>query len=541
MGKLQSSIEFLLTYSWAFLAIAVFLAFILAVVTVRNPSGFTPSSCYISPSFPCVTSVFMSNSASSRFIVIFINNLGTQISFPNINGIVVNPTFSGQTYNGICLPYNAVKGAVVTCNVTISKSIASPGTQISPKFLLNYQVCQKPSCVFPISSANTINTTGFASMGISPQVANPILKVNLQTNPVPGQIVVDGVAYPSNTQIILLYQSPYTIYALPPSSYFFSSWSTQGGVSVISTTSQNTVMNTISPGNLIATFYSTTTTSTTTSTSTSTTTTSTTSTSTSTTSSTTSTSTSTTSTTAPLALDQYADSGLACCIPPTNPSTNVVKFTGITTAYSQELVLVMMQYTGEPLESVTDSQGLLSFTQYSSSVYPPGVYYAIVPNKLTSDNIIVTYGPLSGLIYYQVSVSTWSGENTVTPFDLNSLIPNTLSMSASAHSFNAYAYYNTNHANDILIAVTSPSHYTDKMTFPSGYSKITGTVTTGNILYVSYNIVSAKQVSANIPKTVIWYCPGLTGTCKYSASSVEPTTGGSDAWSAYAVAIQGLK
>ncbi|MDE1846481.1 MAG: hypothetical protein KGH52_00265 [Candidatus Micrarchaeota archaeon] len=543
MRKLQSSIEFLLTYSWAFLAIAVFLAFLLAVVTVRNPASLTPGSCYINTRLLCRTSVFMTNTAASAFILIFKNNLGRAISFPESNGITMNPTFSGLIYNGVCLPYNAPIGSVVTCNVTAPKQLASVGAQISPKFTLNYELCHSDGCDFPIVPQNLLYTSGFSTMEVSPMVPNAIVLAGLQTLPVGGEIVLNSVVYPSNVLVHLLYGYPYTVYALPPSSYFFSSWATTGGVSVSPATTQNAIVNAISPGNIIAVFYSTTTTSTITSTSTSSTTTSLTSTSTTSTTSTSTTSSTTSSTsttTAPLGLDKYGDSGLACCSPPTNPSTNVVTFTGITTTYSDELVLVMSDQAGEPIESVTDSQGQLTFSQYGTSV-DPTVYYAIVPGTLTNDQVSVTYGPLSGLIDDQVSLSLWSGENTVTPFDTNSKIPNTMSMAATSRSFNAFAYYTTSNANDILISAITPSHLWDNFKFPSGYTKITGSVSTGNILYVSYNVVSAIQASANTPKTLVFYCPSYKDkTCKYVPTSQEPTAGGSDGWVDFAVAIQGF-
>ena len=113
--KEQSAIEFLTTYSWAFLILGLFIISIVSIVALPGKSAVTyqPESCYISPSFPCTEPFMATNSLGTLFLVIFQNNLGTGIYFPEntlaYNGIVVTPSFtSNVTYGGYCYPQNAL-------------------------------------------------------------------------------------------------------------------------------------------------------------------------------------------------------------------------------------------------------------------------------------------------------------------------------------------------------------------------------------------------------------------------------------------------
>ncbi|MDE1855777.1 MAG: hypothetical protein KGH49_00890 [Candidatus Micrarchaeota archaeon] len=297
MKHIQSSVEFLLTYAWAFLSIAVFLAFILLFVTSGNPASYNTASCYISPGFTCVTALFSVNSLGSKFTVVFVNNIGQAVTFP-LNALTVYPTYSGTSYFGNCLPANAPKGATVICNSTIASRIGSVGQQVNPKFTVNYELCS-PSCAYPVVSTNTINTTGFGTLQISPQTATVIDNVTLLDSPTNGNVLINGVAYPHNAIVFFINNLGYSAYALPPNSmYTFNSWIATGGVALTSTSAQSVTATATARGTLTATFVTTTVLSTTsTTTASSTTSIQTTSTSTTTTTSTSTTSTSSTSTT----------------------------------------------------------------------------------------------------------------------------------------------------------------------------------------------------------------------------------------------------
>ncbi|MDE1845713.1 MAG: hypothetical protein KGH53_00295 [Candidatus Micrarchaeota archaeon] len=279
------------------MAISIFLAFLLAIVTTTSPASFNTASCYISPEFSCISSLFSTNAISSKFVVLFLNNVGQTIAFPS-NALTVIPSFAGGgNYSGYCLPYNAMKGSTVTCTAIIGKKISQVGSQINPKFNINYELCS-PNCAYPVVSTNTINTTGYATLQVSPNVKNPVNNVTLLTNPTTGQIFINGVGYPNNNLYIFLANYQYTIYGAPPNGYAFGNWVVSGGVSVGLSSAQSSTATTSSTGTLSANFVTTTSsTSTTTATTTSTSSTSTSSTSSTSTSSTSTTSTSTTSST----------------------------------------------------------------------------------------------------------------------------------------------------------------------------------------------------------------------------------------------------
>ena len=250
--RLQSAIEFLLTYAWAFLSITAFLAFLLAFISTGGPANLSTASCYISPDFSCITAIFVSNQVASQFTVVLINNLGQQITFP-INALTVYPSYSGSNIIGNCLPANAPNGAMIICNSTVGKKIGQQGQQLNPKFTLNYEICT-PNCIYPIVSRNTINTTGFATLQISPYAINPLANVTLRTGPTSGNIVLNGIPYPNNNIQLFIYNFAYTVYAAPPPGYKFSTWGVSGGVTVNLISENPTTSKATTKGTLTATF-----------------------------------------------------------------------------------------------------------------------------------------------------------------------------------------------------------------------------------------------------------------------------------------------
>jgi uncharacterized repeat protein (TIGR02543 family) len=216
-------VEFLATYSWAILIIAISVAAIyLILFSSKGSSAYVPSSCYITPLLPCYQTVLMANSSGSKFIALIQNNMGVTMYF-NANSIYVHPSFSSNAvYTGSCLPQKAPPGATVICNVTIASSAftTSVGSQLNPTFTLNYQIC--PSC----NSANSqsYNTIGTATLTVSP-FDSAIYNVQLLTNTGTGNVVVSGVSYPSGANVVFIAGVNYPIYAtLPSSAYSFVGW-----------------------------------------------------------------------------------------------------------------------------------------------------------------------------------------------------------------------------------------------------------------------------------------------------------------------------
>ncbi len=222
--KAQSTVEFLTTYAWAMTIIALFIAVVLVVVGFKSPASYTPASCYITPNLQCQSALFQSNGASSDFVIIFLNNLGTAISFPT-NGIGVMIGFSGTTYTGLCYPTNAPVGATVICNATLAGFVSSVGGQANPNFAIYYHICDGTTC-----PSSVYNTSGFATGIVSPYKANVIDKVTLDTSLSGGKIDIGGITYPSGTVVYMINGQKTQLYAVPPAGHTFNSWVATGGV-----------------------------------------------------------------------------------------------------------------------------------------------------------------------------------------------------------------------------------------------------------------------------------------------------------------------
>jgi hypothetical protein len=252
--KSQSAVEFLTTYSWAFLILGMFVVSILAIISLPNKSSasYQPASCYISPSFPCSEALMATNSIASLFILIFQNNLGTGVYFPEnalaYNGIVLAPSFtSNATYGGYCYPQNAPVGATITCNVSISGYSIPVASQVNPRFTLIYQICS------PVCAKQIYNTSGTAVAVVEPY-KSIIYQVQLLSSPSAGSIALNGVKYANGANVIFVAGASYNIYAVPFGTHSFSSWSVSGGAMVGSTTSQSTTANAVGSGTITATF-----------------------------------------------------------------------------------------------------------------------------------------------------------------------------------------------------------------------------------------------------------------------------------------------
>ncbi len=224
--KGQAAVEFLLTYAWAFISLAIFAVVILAFITVRNPATISPATCFMSVGLKCLDSVFMSNGIGSQFIITFQNNLQQQIALPS-GAINIYPTYASANYIGQCYPANVPIGAAVTCSV--NSAFVPYGSQQNVRFTVQYELCT-PNCVYPITTANVINTTGTSSMDVSPYLANAIRMVTLHTNPTGGTIYVDGVGYPDGAVVAFVANSLHSITATSSSTYPLTTWTVVNAV-----------------------------------------------------------------------------------------------------------------------------------------------------------------------------------------------------------------------------------------------------------------------------------------------------------------------
>ena len=195
-----------------------------------NSQPPVPSSCYISAQLNCFQIAISSNGirgASSLAFIVFTNNLGTNITFPASNAVIVAPTGSSKRYYGNCYPANAVAGATITCSAALPGYSANIGTLVNPSFQITYSQCNNPSC-----NSNTIyNTSGTGTSYVSPSITE--FQATLLTVPSGGLVYVNGIPYPSGSIVDLLKGSKYSVDAAPPSGFgSFGGWITSGGTFV---------------------------------------------------------------------------------------------------------------------------------------------------------------------------------------------------------------------------------------------------------------------------------------------------------------------
>ncbi|MDE1823612.1 MAG: hypothetical protein KGH50_04775, partial [Candidatus Micrarchaeota archaeon] len=154
--KSQSAVEYLSIYGWVIIALAVFLA--IAYVLISGNTTPTTSYCYISPGLTCMQTFVISNSVTSKAVVLFQNNLGVKMEMATNPFSFADP-YSASIYSGKCYPNIVPPGGIVTCNVTLSSLKQQPtGTQINPKFSIDYLLCD------PVCGSSTYNTSGSASV-----------------------------------------------------------------------------------------------------------------------------------------------------------------------------------------------------------------------------------------------------------------------------------------------------------------------------------------------------------------------------------------
>ena len=248
--KLQSSLEYLSTFSMALIVVTVVIAVVGVVwYALLSPKQSTliPSSCILSTQLNCFQFAVGNNGAKSVAAVVFTNNLGQPIYFPQ-NAFEVLPTTSNSAFYGTCLPANAPQGATVVCNVTLAGYNPPIGTQLAPRFQVSYGECSSGQCT-------NFSTFGSGTTYVSSQL--PFEGVTVLTFPSGGTVDVNGADYPDGSQLSWVRSIPYHVAASAPSSFpghALEGWVTSGGVNVTSDTSAQTTANTTSPGTLEADF-----------------------------------------------------------------------------------------------------------------------------------------------------------------------------------------------------------------------------------------------------------------------------------------------
>jgi uncharacterized repeat protein (TIGR02543 family) len=225
----QTALEFVTTYGWAILIIAIVIALLAVYAGPRVNASKIPFQCNIQPGIPCTGATLLGYNASAgglRYFISITNNLGVPIEFRAvpISISVFNIGSSGtSTHTGTCRPSILYAGGIAICNVTIPGSMEpSVGSDIRVNFNISYSICQNNVCTGNyIATGQSLQELSTANISFD--------TLTLDTSPTTGgNIYMQGVKY-SNGDTILLNKGNYIVYASPDYGYTFTGWTVSGG------------------------------------------------------------------------------------------------------------------------------------------------------------------------------------------------------------------------------------------------------------------------------------------------------------------------
>lgn len=138
--KAQSAFEFMATYAWAFLILALIIVGL--YIFIFLPSSIVPARCGFTYAITC------------QGISVGTNALGTYVNLELVNGQeydLVGNTVSGNTIatvamgsygtaNGMCTPTNVISGGTILCYIVMPKTVPL-GTNVGGTIYLNSSIC----------------------------------------------------------------------------------------------------------------------------------------------------------------------------------------------------------------------------------------------------------------------------------------------------------------------------------------------------------------------------------------------------------------
>ncbi len=170
-SRQQSSLEFLTTYAWAILIIALFIAVVVVISLSKPAASYLPSQCSITPLFPCIdTRLYYNAITPLTFTIVFQDNLGQAMYFPanafnvTMTGVGVSGT---QSSLGSCAPAFLPSGSQAVCTTQIPGNLKPPsGTTKSTSFSITYQLCTGGAQSSCASTAYTTTGTSLQRLNV---------------------------------------------------------------------------------------------------------------------------------------------------------------------------------------------------------------------------------------------------------------------------------------------------------------------------------------------------------------------------------------
>ncbi len=142
--RAQSAVEYLTTYGWAIIIIAIVLA-ALYEIGLFNPSGFVSTTCTFPAEFGCLTAVLSSSSATTNAIM----NVTIQQSTQSVINITAYGCNNLGTPTNMILPNNPPSDVIslaiggtnslsITCYNNYSLLTINPGQLFKGYVIINY-------------------------------------------------------------------------------------------------------------------------------------------------------------------------------------------------------------------------------------------------------------------------------------------------------------------------------------------------------------------------------------------------------------------
>ncbi len=163
--RTQAAIEYLATYGWALLIIAI--ASVLLYTYVLAPSASAPNTCLFNTGVAyCRDAIFSSNSVGSTVVIIISN----QQQYP-----IANPEFLINTQNtgnvtGSCIPGYTLASAAVVCNAILPNAYGQ-GTLVSSLIYFKETTCVTGSTIKTCSGGTTQTIKGSLVTHVQPSLS----------------------------------------------------------------------------------------------------------------------------------------------------------------------------------------------------------------------------------------------------------------------------------------------------------------------------------------------------------------------------------
>ncbi len=147
----QSAVEFLSTYSWTFLVLAMLIAVLLIFISQKSPVNYLLNQCFLTSQITCLQDIITTNSTNILFAAKLNNYLGySSLTYLQFGANSINVTLTGIGKNGTnifygnCYPMNTLVpyAGQTFCIVKIPKQfVPKQGQKISATYQISYNIC----------------------------------------------------------------------------------------------------------------------------------------------------------------------------------------------------------------------------------------------------------------------------------------------------------------------------------------------------------------------------------------------------------------